>query len=1219
VCWVAALIGTRTITQGKPKTVHISSVMSLGEMMPDNVSSFRILAKMKSGSSRANLSIDAGRLSFTAEPLFKSISAARTQRGATTAATWHLLKLDIERGVPAAAAEITNPWDVCHQLLVDSGDQIEFAEPDLLQQWLVGRPGALATNLASAPSEPDKQNPSYPTLPDNFWYRDANHAEWNEALAASPDPGDGNRVRIAHLDTGYDPNHLTLPRYLNRKLQRNFVDQDRPNDASDDSNGILNNLGHGTGTLSILAGAGIPNINGGKPFGCAPYAEIVPVRVANSVVLFYNSAIARAFDYVHGLCKTSNFIQVITMSMGGLPSQAWADAINALYDIGVFVVTAAGNNYFNLPTHEVVYPARFGRVVAACGVMADQTPYADLAPTLMAGNYGPPTKTKTAISACTPNVPWARFGSKNIVDFDGNGTSAATPQIAAAAALWIQKNRAAYEKYPQAWMKVEAVRAALFGSAHVDGHYAGYFGNGKIAAFDALAKAPAKPQDLKNSKQPLDSATFPILSLFGGVGLAAVPSGREAMFELEILQLLRSSQFETPIIDFSSGVQLVDARTTARLWDELLSKPGLSKELRKALGGTTSVQARARHLDSTRYTTSRDHSDKRHLEMAISPSQPTPEYRKLRVYAYDPSLASDPTYFGINEARIPVKWEDNLKPGPVGEYIEVVDVDPASGSCYAPVDLNHPNLLASDGLTPSEANPQFHQQMCYAVAMRTIEHFELALGRKAMWSSRYVRNEKGNVISEEFFERLRIYPHALRTANSFYSSEHKALLLGYFRAKQDQLGTTMPGSRVFCAVSHDIIAHETTHALLDGLHRRYQESTNPDVLAFHEAFADIVALFQHFSIPEALVAQIQQNRGDLNKENLLAKIAIQFGQATSGRYSALRDALSKPPTRADYADNVEPHARGAVLVSAIFAAFLNIYRRRAADLIRLATGGTGVLQEGAIPDDLARRLTLEASKSARHVLNICIRALDYCPPVDITFGEYLRALITADYDAIRDDVYGYRVAFISAFRDRGIFPSDVKHLAVNSLLWEPPVLPEDGVQEMLQQLDPGWNLYVDRADAYAKSKSNGWKVRNWLQDKKRQEFTTALGFRPAKVVDEIAGIKGEVRPLEVHSVRPARRIGPDGRAQSDIVVEITQSFRPTSNPIQRFRGGCTLLIDFQTFKPRYLIRKRLDGSNGVAQQSAFRAALADDPTLRSNFYIGSPADREPFALLHGRH
>ena len=96
--------------------------------------------------------------------------------------------------------------------------------------------------------------------------------------------------------------------------------------------------------------------------------------------------------------------------MGGLPSQAWADAINALYDAGVVVVTAAGNNYGNAPTHVVVYPARFGRVIAACGVMANGVPYANLPVKRMAGNYGPDDKMRTAIAAYTPNVPWARFG-----------------------------------------------------------------------------------------------------------------------------------------------------------------------------------------------------------------------------------------------------------------------------------------------------------------------------------------------------------------------------------------------------------------------------------------------------------------------------------------------------------------------------------------------------------------------------------------------------------------------------------------------------------------------------------------------------------------------------------------------------------------------------------------------------------------------------------------
>ena len=109
-----------------------------------------------------------------------------------------------------------------------------------------------------------------------------------------------------------------------------------------------------------------------------------------------------------------------------------------------------------------------------------------------------------------------------------------------------------------------------------------------------------------------------------------------------------------------------------------------------------------------------------------------------------------------------------------------------------------------------------------------------------------------------------------------------------------------------------------------------------------------------------------------------------------------------------------PHGRGAILVAAVFDAFLAIYRTRTADLLRLSTGGTGVLAAGAIHPDLVHRLAGEAAKAAGHVLNMCIRALDYIPPIDITFGEYLRGIITADFDLVEDDRYNYRVAFVEA-------------------------------------------------------------------------------------------------------------------------------------------------------------------------------------------------------------
>ena len=81
-------------------------------------------------------------------------------------------------------------------------------------------------------------------------------------------------------------------------------------------------------------------------------------------------------------------------------------------------------------------------------------------------------------------------------------------------------------------------------------------------------------------------------------------------------------------------------------------------------------------------------------------------------------------------------------------------------------------------------------------------------------------------------------------------------------------------------------------ALLDGVHPRFNEPTNPDVRAFHEAFADLVALFQHFSYPAVLESQIRRTRGRLDGEHLLGQLAQQFGQAT-GRGMALREFLGE--------------------------------------------------------------------------------------------------------------------------------------------------------------------------------------------------------------------------------------------------------------------------------------------------------------------------------------
>ena len=618
-----------------------------------------------------------------------------------------------------------------------------------------------------------------------------------------------------------------------------------------------------------------------------------------------------------------------------------------------------------------------------------------------------------------------------------------------------------------------------------------------------------------------------------------------------------------------------------------------------------------------------------------------PPHRRLSAYALDPGASTAIDTALINEVVLRVRWEEDLTPGPVGEYLEVIDHDPATGCFYPPVDLNDPYLLAQDGLPPSEGNPQFHQQMVYAVSMTTIANFERALGRRVHWSSRTDVSDE-----DRFVEKLRIYPHALRQANAFYSPVKRALLFGYFPAEPADRAAQLPGGTVFSCLSHDIVAHETTHALIDGMHRRFIEATHPDVLAFHEAIADIVALFQHFSFPEVVKHQIARKRGDLESQSLLGELAQEFGRAT-GRRGALRSALGGPdangawrpkiPDPTDYDTVFEPHDRGAILVAAVFDAFLSIYKARVADLFRLATGGTGVLPAGAIHPDLVERLAGEAAKSAQHVLTMCIRALDYCPPVDLTFGEYLRALITADLDVVPDDDRYYRLSFIEAFRRRGIYPRDVRSLSVDSLRWR-QVSAQDASRDHFERIGQHLREYVQQTIGVRRDRRTVWRREREICEKlhgviARQpphlmdvfEETSGLALRPERIPAGMRTKESGIGVFAVDSARPARRAGPSGDSIHQVILTITQRRKLPIDPALPvseensfwFRGGCTVILDLDSLDLQYAIRKRITSENRLIRQRAFLQSSAG-ASLRATYFKDPlrEAHAEPFAFLH---
>ena len=110
--------------------------------------------------------------------------------------------------------------------------------------------------------------------------------------------------------------------------------------------------------------------------------------------------------------------------------------------------------------------------------------------------------------------------------------------------------------------------------------------------------------------------------------------------------------------------------------------------------------------------------------MPRKPLTPIPSQRLLRVYAFDPSRGARLH----NQLTIRIPFEE-LKKGPVGRKVAVIDYDASNACYYEGITLDSPNVLVQNGLEPSETNPQFHQQMAYAVVMETIRRFETGVYR----------------------------------------------------------------------------------------------------------------------------------------------------------------------------------------------------------------------------------------------------------------------------------------------------------------------------------------------------------------------------------------------------------------------------------------------------------------------------------------------------------
>lgn len=544
-----------------------------------------------------------------------------------------------------------------------------------------------------------------------------------------------------------------------------------------------------------------------------------------------------------------------------------------------------------------------------------------------------------------------------------------------------------------------------------------------------------------------------------------------------------------------------------------------------------------------------------------------PLYRPLRIYTVDPTLARlDGAVATVNVAYEP------LRPGPVGAVFEVED----DGLHARRTDLDDYRVLMAHGYEPSPSDPRFHHQMVYAVCSNVYSAFRTALGRIPGWN--FGRPGKP--------ARLVLRPHDALERNAWYDKQggRGVLHFGYFPASDRPGDSSLPHGCVFTCLSHDIVVHEVTHALLDGMRARLLVPSNPDILAFHEALADLVAIFQRFSYPQVVLAAIRRSRGMLQHSDLLGQLASQFGHAAGGD-GPLRTAIEQGTLR-EYDPGLEPHALGSVLVSAIFEAFATVFGRKTERIVRLATGGSGVLPPGEMPHDLQALLADKASRLASQFLSLCIRAIDYCPPAGLRLGEYLRALVTGDHDLVPDDPWDYRGALIDAFWRRRIYPPSVQHMSQDALLWKPPrqdlpPLPGLAFGALRFQGDP-----AQAADTRELRRQAGELGRYVSEPSRLVEFGLVAADDPRLAPGD------RVERPQVESVRCARRAGPNGQIVFDLVAEVTQAMHVAATPDApgfTHHGGCTVILS-PVGEVRYAIVKSLLGEGRLQRRCDFLAS-----------------------------
>ncbi len=303
-----------------------------------------------------------------------------------------------------------------------------------------------------------------------------------------------------------------------------------------------------------------------------------------------------------------------------------------------------------------------------------------------------------------------------------------------------------------------------------------------------------------------------------------------------------------------------------------------------------------------------------------------------------------------------IDGEEFFLDGPVSERVAVLDFDEASGQLRTGV----PYAPPAEGRKVGEykivnradlRSRDLQAASVFGTVLKTMAMFESndALGRRLTWA----------------FEapQLLVVPRAGDMPNAYYERESHSLQFFSFAGRR---GT------IFSCMSRDIVAHETAHAIIDGIVPDLYHASSPQALAFHESLADLTALLSAFYSDELSARVLEQTNGSIDKPSAFSMVAEEFGRGRDPRgdqplRSLINDRTFDP-------DETEPHDLSEVLSGALYAVMVQVYaewRKRFKPQPALAV----------------------AREQFKRML---LRALDYLPPGEISFADYGRAILASD-------------------------------------------------------------------------------------------------------------------------------------------------------------------------------------------------------------------------------